>query len=59
MNKPQSNVMAMFGNPDSVEQGFWIYKGVRVVNITGGGIHNTLLFRIVDGKVVQVASQNR
>ena len=59
MNKPQSNVMAMFGNPDSVEQGFWIYKGVRVVNITGGGINNTLLFRIVDGKVVQVASQNR
>jgi len=59
MNKPAANVKAMFGNPDSIEQGFWVYKDVRVVNITGGGIHNTLLFRMTDGTVTLVASQNR
>jgi hypothetical protein len=55
--KPAGNVKQAFGEPDAMEGMYWVYNGVKVINIAGGGMFTTVLFGIRDGKVVEVKAR--
>ena len=55
--KPSENVKKAFGEPDAMEGMYWVYNGVKVINIAGGGQFTTVLFGIKDGKVVEVKAR--
>jgi hypothetical protein len=57
MGKPADNVKVAFGEPDAMEGIYWVYNGVKVINIAGGGMFTTVLFGIQDGKVVDVKAR--
>lgn len=57
MNKPTSTIKAVFGEPDSKEGVYWVYTGMTVKNIGGGGTMTKVYFGIQNGIVVDIQAR--
>ena len=57
LNKPAATIETVFGMPDSKEGAYWIYKGMTVRNIGGGGTMKTVYFGIQNGVVVDIQAR--
>ena len=57
LNKPATTIEAVFGVPDSKEGAYWIYNGMTVRNIGGGGTMKTVYFGIQNGVVFDIQAR--
>ena len=57
LNKPATTVEKTFGEPDAKEGAYWVYNRLKVRNIARGGTFSTVLFRVEDGKVVEIKAR--
>ena len=57
LNKPATTIEAVFGVPDSKEGAYWIYNGMVVRNIQGGGTMTKVYFGIQNGVVVDIQAR--
>ena len=57
LNKPEATIQTTFGEPDSMEGIYWIYKNMTVRNIGDGGTMTTVYFGIQNGVVVDIQAR--
>lgn len=52
--KPAGTLFKVFGDPNRVEEGKWIYTGLRILDPANGRRYTTVKYRIKEGRVTEV-----
>ena len=52
--KPASTLFKVFGDPIRVEEGKWVYTGLRILDPTNGRLYTIVKYRIKENRVAEV-----